>query len=161
MLPGRPGEFEAAASLVAASDRTVLPSWRPGRGSGAITVDEGETTVMVPRAPVLLEAFLRLYARDADKQIGSFAMAMVDYMELYVDGDGLLDVTQLPNPIKHFYQELKEGDKSVSQWTKELQEALGVHADDAHGCLPEEEEEQEEEGVLPFVSGGEDGDSVH
>ncbi|KAK4500439.1 hypothetical protein PRZ48_008628 [Zasmidium cellare] len=90
---------------------------------------------MVPRAPVLLEAFMRIYARDADKQIGSFAMAMIDYVELYVDADGLLDETQLPEQLRDFYRQLKEGEKPVSQWTRELQEALRL--------MKEKEEEQE------------------
>lgn len=77
----------------------------------------------------MLEAFLRLYVRDLGKRIGSFAMAMIGYMEEYVDDDGLLDANQLPEPLKTFYEELRQGRKPVRQWTMELKEALGISKD--------------------------------
>lgn len=73
---------------------------------------------------------MRLYVRDSGKRIGSFALSMIAYMELYVDQDGLLDASLLPEPLKTSYKELKEGKKPVRQWTKELKEALG---EDSHG----------------------------
>ena len=82
---------------------------------------------------MLLEAYLRLYARDAGKRVGSFGMAMIAYMEEYVDDDGLLDASQLPEPLGTFYAELREGKKPVRQWMGELQDALGVpHHDPDH-----------------------------
>lgn len=107
-----------------ASDRTALPPWRPGRASGAFQT--GHHPVLVPRAHVLLEAFLRLYARDSDKKIGSFGMAMISYVEEYVDDNGLLDAEQLPEPLRTLYGDLRTGRTPVRQWTRDLKEALGV-----------------------------------
>ena len=112
------------SEFVLASDQTVLPPWRPGRGSGVLKSDRDP--VVVPKSHILLEAFLRLYARDSGKRIGSFAMAMIGYMEQYVDDDGLLDANLLPEPLKASYKELRQGRKPVRQWTKELKEALGI-----------------------------------
>lgn len=114
--------------LVLASDQTVLPPWRPGRGSGVF--ERIEHPVVIPQSIVLLEAFLRLYARDSAKRIGSFAMPMIGYMEQYVDDDGFLDAKQLPEPLRTFYMELREGKKPVRQWTKELKRALGMPDED-------------------------------
>lgn len=114
--------------LCFASDNTVLPPWRPGRGNGVF--EAGYYAVLVPRPHVLLEAFLRLYARDAGKRIGSFGMAMISYMEEYVDDDGLLDSELLPEPLRSLYKELRAGPTTVRQWTRDLQEALGVPVDD-------------------------------
>lgn len=86
----------------------------------------GKHEVIVPKAHILLEAFLRIYARDSGKRVGSFGMAMIGYIEEYVDDDGLLDVNRLPEPLKSFYMELKRGGKPVGQWTQDLKEALGV-----------------------------------
>ncbi|KZL64598.1 hypothetical protein CT0861_05999 [Colletotrichum tofieldiae] len=108
--------------FILASDQTFLPSWRPGRGSGAFK--SGSGPVVVPKAHVLLEAFLRLYARNSGKRIGAFGMAMIAYVEQYIDDDGLLDVSQLPEPLKTSYVELRQGDKPVQQWTRELKQAL-------------------------------------
>ena len=82
--------------------------------------------VIVPKCHILLEALLRLYARDLGKHIGAFAMAMIGYVEDYIDDDGLLDASLLPGPLKTSYKELRQGKKPVRQWTKELKEALGV-----------------------------------
>ena len=84
-----------------------------------------EYSVLVPSALVLLEAFLRLYARDVDTRIGSFAMTMIGYMEEYVDDDGLLDGDLFAEPLKTFYRELRRGEKPARQWTDELKNALG------------------------------------
>ena len=110
--------------FIMASDRTVLQPWRPGRGSGVFKY--ASDPVIVPTAPVLLEAFLRLYARDQGKRVGGFGMAMIAYMEEYVDDDGNLDASQLPEPLRTFYRDLREGEKPVRQWTTELKAALGV-----------------------------------
>lgn len=111
-----------------ASDSTILPPWRPGRGSGVFQA--GYHPVLVPRSHVLLEAFLRLYARDVSKRIGSFGMAMISYMEEYVDDDGLLKAELLPEPLKRLYGELRAGLTTMRQWTHDLQEALGVPLDE-------------------------------
>lgn len=119
-----PRELELPLHFVLASDQTVLPPWRPGRGSGVFKSESDP--VVVPKSHILLEAFLRLYARDSGKCIGAFAMAMIGYIEEYVDEDGFLDLELLPEPLKTFYKELRKGMKPVSQWTKELKETLGI-----------------------------------
>lgn len=124
-----PKKLDLPTYLVFASDQTALPPWRPGRGSGVFELDQ--ESVLVPKSHILLEAFLRLYARDEGKRIGAFAMAMIGYMEQYVDDDGFLDASQLPQSLKTFYKELGEGTKPVRQWTIELKEALGVTQEDS------------------------------
>jgi hypothetical protein len=74
---------------------------------------------------VLTEAFLRIYARDVGKLIGSFAISMVLYIEGYVDEDGLLEVSKLPPVLRDAYLDLKSG-KRLRHWTRELQQALDV-----------------------------------
>lgn len=87
---------------------------------------EMNKNVFVPRALVLLEAFMRLHARDAGKQVGGFSLAMVDYILMYVDEDGFLDPTSLSEPIRTFYERLKGDERPIRQWTKELRIALGM-----------------------------------
>ncbi|KAF7198320.1 hypothetical protein HII31_00059 [Pseudocercospora fuligena] len=125
-LPGVHKKSATKFPFISASDSRLLPPWRPGRGSGVFTNKKG-SLVMVPRAEVLLQAFMRIYARDSEKQVGSFAMAMIDYVEEYIDEDGLLDVTQLPEPFKTLYQQLKSGVMPVRQWTRALKAALDVY----------------------------------
>jgi hypothetical protein len=69
---------------------------------------------------------MRLYARDQGKRIGSFGIAMIAYMQLYVDADGYLDADLLPEPLRTSYRELQEGTKPIRQWMLELKGALGV-----------------------------------
>ena len=119
-----PTTLDMHPHFVFASDKHTLPPGRPGRGAGAF--EEGLSPVLVPRAIVLLEAFLRLYARDYDKQIGSFSMQMICYVEEYVDDDGYLHDSRLPEPLQMLYEELKEDRKPVRQWSADLRAALGV-----------------------------------
>jgi len=119
-----PKKAGLSSHFVLAFDQNVLPPRRPGRGSGAFKLDRDP--VVVPKSHILLEAFMRLYARNVGKRIGAFAMPMIAYIEEYVDDDGLLDSNQLPEPLKAFYEELKEGRKPVRQWTMELKAALRV-----------------------------------
>jgi len=119
-----PKEVKLPSFFVFASDQTVLPPWRPGRGSGFFK--PGQYPVIVPKSHVLLEAFMRLHARDSGKRIGVFAMPMIGYIEEYVDEDGFLETEQLSEPLATFYKELREGGKPVRQWTEELKEALGL-----------------------------------
>lgn len=124
--PSTTEKLEISSDYMLASDKS-LPPWRPGWGSGAF--EPGSDPVLIPRSHVLLEAYIRLYARDAAKRIGSFTIAMIGYMELYVEDDGYLDANLLSEPIRTFYKELKEGKKPLRQWTKDLREALGVVKD--------------------------------
>lgn len=72
---------------------------------------------------------MRIFARDQGKRVGSFGIAMVAYMQLYVDEDGFLDASLLPEPLRTSYRELNEGRKPVRQWMMELKGALGVGED--------------------------------
>jgi len=82
--------------------------------------------VILPRAHVFLQFYLQVYARDAQSRVGSYAMAMITYIEEYVDDDCFLDVELLPEPLRTSYKELGEGKKPVLQWTDELKVALGI-----------------------------------
>ncbi|CRK47699.1 hypothetical protein BN1723_007718 [Verticillium longisporum] len=124
-----PSLLEPHSSYILASDQQCLPPWRPGRGSGFFK--SGEDPIIVPKSHILLEAFLRLYARDAGQRIGGFALPMIGYMEMYVDDDGFLDARLLPEPLQKFYRELREGKKPVRQWMKELKAALGIPFQDS------------------------------
>ena len=110
--------------FVLGTDDNVLPHWRPGRGAGAFSKTL-KHPVIVPKSHILLEAFLRLFARDWQKPQGSFAISMVSYMEEYVDDEGLLDATLLPEPLQKFYSELRTVRKPLRQWALELSDALG------------------------------------
>jgi hypothetical protein len=107
-----------------ASDRTTLPPYRDGRGAGFFTIHE--PPVLVPRSFILLEALMRIHARDSAKQVGAFAIQMICYVAGYVDSDGYLDVTRLSEPLRTFYQRFQKGDQRLAPWTIELKEALGV-----------------------------------
>jgi hypothetical protein len=65
-----------------------------------------------------------LYARDWEKRIGGFSIAIIAYIEQYVDEDGYLETEQLSEPILTFYKELRKGGKPLRQWTEELTDAV-------------------------------------
>jgi hypothetical protein len=67
-----------------------------------------------------------LYVRDWEKRIGDFSMAMIAYIEMYVDEDGFLETERLSEPLLTFYKELRKGGKPLRQWTEELREAAGI-----------------------------------
>ncbi|KAK3371706.1 hypothetical protein B0T24DRAFT_706756 [Lasiosphaeria ovina] len=119
-----PTKLELPPHFVLASDQAVLPPWRPGRGTGLFK--SSRDLIVVPKSHILLEAYMRLYARDFGKPVGNFGMAMICYLEGYVDLDGLLDIQQLPGPLKTLYVELRDGRKPVRQWTNELRDALAL-----------------------------------
>ncbi|KAH6627374.1 hypothetical protein F5144DRAFT_534940 [Chaetomium tenue] len=102
--------------------------FRPGRGAGVFK--SATDAVVALRSHALLEAYMRLYARDQGKRVGSFGMAMIAYIQLYVDADGFLDADLLPEPFRKFYRELQEGKKPIRQWMLELKAALGVEEED-------------------------------
>lgn len=69
---------------------------------------------------------MRIYARDAETRVGTFELTMIAYIEEYVDDDGFLDASELPEPFRAFYGELREGRKPVRPWTAELRRALQI-----------------------------------
>ncbi|KAK7421631.1 hypothetical protein QQX98_002098 [Neonectria punicea] len=121
LLPAE--NLDLPPSFILASDTTVLPPWRPGRGSGVFT--STEIPVVVPKSHILLQAFLLLHARDAWNPARGFSISMIAYMEECVAADELLDANQLPELLRKLYMELMGGKTPVRQWTKELQRALG------------------------------------
>jgi hypothetical protein len=120
----RPIEVSLPSFFIFASDQTVLPPWRPGRGSGFFK--PGHHPIIIPKSHVLLEAFMLLYVRNREKRIGSFSMAMISYIELYVDEDGFLEIEKVSEPLQTFYRELKKGGKPLRKWAEELIEAVGI-----------------------------------
>ncbi|KAK0706797.1 hypothetical protein B0T26DRAFT_655685 [Lasiosphaeria miniovina] len=119
-----PTKLELPPHFILASDQAVLPPWRPGRGTGLFK--SSRDLIVVPKSHILLEAYMRLYARDFGKPVGNFGMAMICCLEGYVDSDGLLDIQQLPAPLKTLYVELRDGRKPGRQWTIELRDALAL-----------------------------------
>ncbi|KAK1996226.1 hypothetical protein LX36DRAFT_536196, partial [Colletotrichum falcatum] len=119
-----PDQSQLPSHFTLASNQDLLPPKRPGRGSGVFKYTK--IPVVVPKSHVLLEAYMRLYARDLGKPVGAFAMAMIAYMEEYVDDDGLPDASQLHEPLRTLYKELHEDQKPVRQWTKELRQYLQI-----------------------------------
>ena len=115
---------ELPRQFVLASDETVLPPWRLSRGSGVFK--EGGDEVVALKAHVLLEAVMRIYARDAGTRGGTFGISMVAYVDEYIDRDGFLDISELPELFRTFDGELREGKKPVRQWTQELRRALEI-----------------------------------
>ncbi|KAK4103821.1 hypothetical protein N658DRAFT_513887 [Parathielavia hyrcaniae] len=122
-----PSKLSLPSQFALASDQTIFPPWRPGRGSGVYKA--GTDCVIALRPHVLLEAYMRLFARDGGKIVGSFGISMIAYMSLYVDKDGLLDASLLPEPLKTSYRDFQSGKKSARQWMFELKEALNLARD--------------------------------
>lgn len=82
---------------------------------------------MALKSYILLEAVMRIYARDAGTRVGTFGLFMIAYIfEEYVDDDGFLDVSELAEPFRTFYRELREGRKPVRAWMVELKRALQI-----------------------------------
>lgn len=63
-----PCSDQIAPGFLVASDRHTLPPWRPGRGRGYFK-EAHDHQVIVPSAHVLLEAFLRIYARTIENYL--------------------------------------------------------------------------------------------
>ena len=74
---------------------------------------------------------MRLHARDVGTRVGSVAMAMIGYMEEYVDDNGLLNGDLLAEPLRTLYRELRRGERPVRQWKDDLKHALG---EDLESC---------------------------
>ncbi|KAG7285772.1 hypothetical protein NEMBOFW57_008066 [Staphylotrichum longicolle] len=118
------------ASLARALNAAQVPCVLWGHCRGAGVFKSMTDAVIAPRSHILLEAYMRLYARDHGKRVGTFGFAMIAYIQLYVDADGFLDANLLPEPLRTFYKELQEDKKPLRQWTLELKDALGVAEED-------------------------------
>ncbi|KAF2743420.1 hypothetical protein M011DRAFT_410577 [Sporormia fimetaria CBS 119925] len=108
-----------------ATDNEHLPKSRPGRGYGAFPSEE--YSVLVPSAPVFLEALMRIYARASETRVMISARTEIIYIFQYVDPDGFLDEESLPEPFRSSYRELKAAVKPVRQWAQDLRDALEEH----------------------------------
>ncbi|CAJ2506277.1 Uu.00g004070.m01.CDS01 [Anthostomella pinea] len=112
----------ASLRYVLASDTSVLPGPRLGRGRGAFSKDGGH--VVVPSASTMLEAYIRLTSAYRG-QTDTFYLSMITYVEEYIDADGLLDDTLLSEPCRAFWRGLKNGQRGVRELVDELQLSLG------------------------------------
>ncbi|KAI9652036.1 MAG: hypothetical protein M1829_001973 [Trizodia sp. TS-e1964] len=116
-------DIKLPPAFVFASDQTELPPRRPGRGSGYFK--PGLYPVIIPRSHTLLEALMRLHARDEGTRAGAFSLSMIGYVEMYVDPDGFLSLELLPEVIRAFYTRLRDEDRvPLRRWTEELRAAL-------------------------------------
>ncbi|KAI0517887.1 hypothetical protein F5B22DRAFT_602856 [Xylaria bambusicola] len=121
--PSSKREIGAASSpyyLEASSPE--LPPWRPGRGQGAFS--SHGSPVLVPRAHVLLEAFIRLASAFREGHCNYF-LQMVTYMAEYPFDDGLVNIDLLSKPCRTFWDKLEEAKLPVRQLVGELQRDLG------------------------------------
>ncbi|KAK4038041.1 thioredoxin reductase [Parachaetomium inaequale] len=110
--------------LALASDRTALPPYRIGMGRGVF--DNNQTVVLVPKSHILLEALMRIMARELGKRCGDQAVQTFSYIELYVDRDGFLDVDLLPLPFGKIYKNFKGGVVPVKDCLLKLRRAVGI-----------------------------------
>jgi hypothetical protein len=76
---------------------------------------------------------MRLYARNQGKRVSSFGIAVIAYMQLYIDADGVLDANLLPEPLNTFDRDLQKSKKPIRQWMLELKAALGLAVEDSDG----------------------------
>ncbi|KAI1262182.1 hypothetical protein F5Y18DRAFT_162602 [Xylariaceae sp. FL1019] len=98
-----------------------LPHGRPGRGHGAYS--SRGASVLVPRAHVLLEAYIRL-ASAFREDYWSYFSSMITYMAEYVHADGLVDIDLLSTPCRTFWYDRKQARFPTVQLANTLQRDL-------------------------------------
>lgn len=113
--------------LALACDRTALPPFEIGMGRGVFESDQ--TVVLVPRAHILLEALMRIMARDLEKKAGTYAYAMFGYIGLYVEKRGLLDTSLLPEPFGMLYKNARDGPMYPPEIVMRLRRTMGFPVD--------------------------------
>ncbi|KAI8949881.1 hypothetical protein F4801DRAFT_551381 [Xylaria longipes] len=94
------------APYILASDTSLLPGPRLGRGNGALS--KGVGRIVVPSAQTLLEAYIRLSTRYLHESHGAFYMSMIIYVEEYIEPDGFLNTALLSEPCRVFWHGLKK-----------------------------------------------------
>ncbi|KAI0193899.1 hypothetical protein F4808DRAFT_464660 [Astrocystis sublimbata] len=103
-----------------------LPRWRHGRGHGAFS--SHGSPVLVPRAHVLLEAFIRLISAFCEDYFCYF-LGMMSYMLEYPFEDGLININLLSAPCRSFWDGFSQGTLTIPQLLNNLQLALGDSTD--------------------------------
>ena len=108
--------------IILASD-SRLPPPRLGRGPGAFHT--GYFPVYIPTAHRLLEAYVRLVSGSDGGRHRGWGMAMITYIEEYVDADGLLDEQMVEGRCRKFYSDMKLGERPLRPLLKELADSFG------------------------------------
>ncbi|OBT86469.1 hypothetical protein VE02_05335 [Pseudogymnoascus sp. 03VT05] len=108
--------------IILASD-SYLPPPRPGRGHGAFRASP--FPVYIPTAHHLLEAFVRLAAGSYGGRYINWGIAMITYIEEFLEGDGLLDEELVEDRCRKFYSDMKLGERPLRPLLKELADSFG------------------------------------
>ncbi|KAK3294549.1 thioredoxin reductase [Chaetomium fimeti] len=107
-----------------ASDRTALPTDEMTTGRGIFNSDE--TVVIVPKAHTMTEALMRIMARDNGKTVGGNSVPHFCYIFFFIERRGILDINLLPESLKKFYEEFRDGPAAIGQIEIKLKRALGI-----------------------------------
>ncbi|KAI0973595.1 hypothetical protein F4678DRAFT_405518 [Xylaria arbuscula] len=103
-----------------------LPLWRHGRGHGAFS--SHGPPVLISRAHVLLEAFIRL-ASAFREDYSIYFLSMIIHMLEYPFEDGLINIDLLSGPCRYFWDGNRQRKLTVRQLMDRLQLALGDSTD--------------------------------
>ena len=108
--------------LVLACDTTILPRGRDGHGNGAFLLDQ--TVVLVPKSEIMVEAYMRMMARDWGTPLCS--LENLSYMSEYVEECYFMDPELLPEPLQEVYIDFRELEMPAFDIMKKLRLALGL-----------------------------------
>ncbi|CAH0023431.1 unnamed protein product [Clonostachys rhizophaga] len=117
-----PSRADLPSYLILASDRSELPPQRPKRGSGCFK--SAMIPVLAVPAHILVEAYMRLYARYAGGPSAAAFMTRIAWLRMYVEEDGYVIAKRLPQSLRPFYVELTNN-APIREWTQRLQKELG------------------------------------
>lgn len=117
-----PRERPLPEYLILASDTTILPRNRSGYGNGAFTSDQ--TVVLVPKSEILVEAYMRIMARDLWTPLTSYEN--LNYMAQYVEEPGFMDTELLPAPLRGVYEAFRDLSMPMMDIMKNLRHAVGL-----------------------------------
>jgi hypothetical protein len=116
--------------LALACDQTALPHYVSGLGTGFFASDQ--TVVLVPKIHILLESGMRITARDHGKRAGNYAGVIIDYIGLYINARGFLDIDLLPGPFRWLYKTMNDSSKhSPLEWQVKLMRTCGVPVEES------------------------------
>ncbi|KAH9216696.1 hypothetical protein DL95DRAFT_407425 [Leptodontidium sp. 2 PMI_412] len=110
--------------ILASDPRLPAPRW--GRGEGAFRA--ASPPVCIPSVHSFVEAYTRLLATTNHNIHGCFAMAMLLYIEEYVDEDALLDASLLEPRTRAYYLGRKNGTKPLAELFEDLKSAFSQEA---------------------------------